>query len=166
MRNLIMLRHAKAEDPNTYKGTDFERPLLPKGHESAAKTAAYLIKHDCVPDLILTSPYTRAKQTADDVLKVFKEHGHNVAMQETQGLAVGTTWETWKLEINKNLTPILDKHTTVMIVSHEPSMTDLLCGYIGADQADIKFRKGGLAFLTATSLTTGTLELLLPHQWI
>ena len=62
--DLILLRHGKAEDTNP-KG-DAARELVAKGRDQAHK-AARLLKHSkWLPEIVLTSPLVRARQTAEE----------------------------------------------------------------------------------------------------
>lgn len=54
------LRHAEAEDGH---GSDFGRKLTPKGLEQAAKAGKFFQRNGLLPDLIVTSPVVRARQT-------------------------------------------------------------------------------------------------------
>lgn len=62
-RHLTLVRHAKSswDDPDRI---DFLRPLAPRGREAAPRVGARLRDLDVRPDLLLTSPATRARQTA------------------------------------------------------------------------------------------------------
>ena len=62
-RLLILVRHAKSswDDPNQI---DFLRPLAPRGREAAPRVGARLRALGVRPYLLLTSPATRALQTA------------------------------------------------------------------------------------------------------
>jgi phosphohistidine phosphatase len=62
--DLILIRHGKAEDTNP--GGDRARELVAKGRQQAHR-AAKLLKHaDILPEIVLTSPLVRARQTADE----------------------------------------------------------------------------------------------------
>ncbi len=63
-RRLMLLRHAKSDwgDPNL---ADIERPLAPRGRRAAAVLGAYLRDHALIPDLIVTSPSARTRETIE-----------------------------------------------------------------------------------------------------
>lgn len=63
-RRLMLLRHAKSDwgDPSL---ADIERPLAPRGRRAAAVIGAYLRGHALVPDLIVTSPAVRTRETVE-----------------------------------------------------------------------------------------------------
>ena len=62
MRQLILLRHAKSawSDPGA---RDHDRPLNRRGQEAAPRIGAYLNKHRFIPERVLCSTATRARQT-------------------------------------------------------------------------------------------------------
>lgn len=69
---LYILRHAIAEDrdENLYPD-DSLRQLTEKGEKKMVKIAKHLKNMDVQIDLILTSPYVRAYETAKIVAKTF-----------------------------------------------------------------------------------------------
>jgi phosphohistidine phosphatase len=66
MNRLYLLRHGLA-DRNAWDGPDDERPLTPAGKERMTRSAETMAHLDLGVDLILTSPLTRAYQTAEIV---------------------------------------------------------------------------------------------------
>ena len=63
-RRLLLLRHAKSDwgDPDL---ADIDRPLAPRGRRAAAVVGAYLREHALVPDLVVTSPSARTRETIE-----------------------------------------------------------------------------------------------------
>jgi phosphohistidine phosphatase len=66
MKTLYVLRHAKS-DWNDASLTDFERPLNERGLNAARKMGCFLRQREIVPDLIISSPARRARETAQIV---------------------------------------------------------------------------------------------------
>jgi phosphohistidine phosphatase len=64
VKTLLILRHAKSDwgDPER---ADFDRPLVQRGLNDAPLMGEVLARFDCRPDLILSSPALRARQTAE-----------------------------------------------------------------------------------------------------
>lgn len=60
----LLFRHGLAADRDAWDGPDAERPLVPRGIEKTRKAAAGLRRLDVVPDVLLSSPYRRARETA------------------------------------------------------------------------------------------------------
>ena len=69
--HLYLVRHAVAEDRGPAWPDDALRPLTDDGAKRWRRQAAGLAAIDARPDLILTSPYTRARQTADLLAAAF-----------------------------------------------------------------------------------------------
>src|SRR6266436_20161 len=70
--NLFILRHGLAGEPGdpAYK-SDSERPLTPKGRRKLRDVTDAMNALELAFDLILSSPYARAKQTAEIVAEAF-----------------------------------------------------------------------------------------------
>jgi phosphohistidine phosphatase len=59
---LLLMRHAKSDrDSKAYN--DFDRPLNRRGLRDARKMGAWLKEQNIIPDLVVSSPALRAKQT-------------------------------------------------------------------------------------------------------
>jgi phosphohistidine phosphatase len=64
MRTLTIIRHAKAE-PAIPNVDDFDRVLSPRGVKDVRRIAKLLVKLEPSIDLVVSSPATRARQTAE-----------------------------------------------------------------------------------------------------
>jgi phosphohistidine phosphatase len=60
-RTLVILRHAKAANPETVP--DRDRPLTERGHADAAAAGAWLAQRGYQPDVVVCSPARRTKET-------------------------------------------------------------------------------------------------------
>jgi len=62
MKYILLLRHAKSswDDPGL---DDFDRPLAKRGIKDAPRMGAFARKTGYVPDLVISSPAERARQT-------------------------------------------------------------------------------------------------------
>ncbi len=112
---LILFRHGPAEPRENYRGgADAGRPLTAEGRSKTRQAARGLGRQlDRVTD-ILTSPYVRARETADILATVFE-----VAVVEFEGLAPGdeaARLETWLAERPPD--------TVAIAVGHEPGLGD------------------------------------------
>jgi phosphohistidine phosphatase len=63
MKQLLLMRHGEAEAAFGADG-DFDRPLTPRGRDQARKAAARLRRARACPDLALSSPALRARESA------------------------------------------------------------------------------------------------------
>jgi len=63
MKTVLLLRHGKSKRGPEY-ADDFERPLAKRGKRDAERMGEFLVEQDLVPELILSSPAERARDTA------------------------------------------------------------------------------------------------------
>ena len=63
MKTLYLMRHAKSswEEPGV---SDFDRPLIPRGHKKTKLIVDFLLKRGTTIDLVISSPALRAHETA------------------------------------------------------------------------------------------------------
>ncbi|WP_326550578.1 SixA phosphatase family protein [Micromonospora sp. NBC_01813] len=64
-RGIVLLRHAKAEQPDQM--ADTERGLTPRGHSDAAHAGRWLASQELWPELVVCSPARRTRQTWHEV---------------------------------------------------------------------------------------------------
>lgn len=64
MKTILLLRHAKSDWSNPALA-DFDRPLAKRGLKDAPRMGQVLAYFNCIPDIILSSPAKRAKQTTE-----------------------------------------------------------------------------------------------------
>jgi phosphohistidine phosphatase len=138
---IYFLRHAEAEPEET---TDFDRRLTAKGLDQAGKAGKFCARYGLIPDVIVTSPVVRAKQTA----RAVSEKLGGIKLVEERWLACGMTPDTCRTELKAYA-----RLDSVMLVGHEPDFSDAIARLIGMDDpAQIKIRK---ASLTALELAGG-----------
>jgi phosphohistidine phosphatase len=129
---LLLLRHADAGDPEAWTRPDAERPLSPKGHRQAARTAAWLKSIDHKPDAIISSPKVRAVETARAVSEAFK-----MPLIEEQRLAGALDVRTVGQILNDAGNP-----RRPMLVGHDPDFSELAADLSGV--ATLEMKKGAL----------------------
>ena len=148
--NLYLLRHGIAVEPGTpgYEN-ESERPLIPKGERRLRDAAAAMKKLELSFDLILSSPFARAKQTAEIVageLKLKKQ------LKFSDELAPGGSSKALIQELI-GLEPATED---VLLVGHEPSLSRLISLLVsGGTVGTIEMKKGGLCKLEAAQLRHG-----------
>lgn len=64
---LGFLRHADAGDSFAWQGDDAARPLSKKGHRQCERLGRFLASAGYVPDVLVSSPKVRARETAEGV---------------------------------------------------------------------------------------------------
>ncbi len=132
--DLILLRHGKAED--FHCGGDFARALLAKGREQSRSAASLLKAAGLLPDIVLTSPLIRARQTAQE----FCETAGLPEAQTQNWLACGMRPETAMVEL-----AVFSEFKRIAIVGHEPDFSGLVEWLVGAKGGAVDFKKGALA---------------------
>ncbi|MGP6156005.1 MAG: phosphohistidine phosphatase SixA [Vulcanimicrobiaceae bacterium] len=147
--NVYFLRHGIAAERDEWQGADFDRPLTEEGHKRMARQAKAMAELSLAPDVILTSPLLRAKQTATIVSG--KLHPRDGLIED----------ERLGLDFNLDrLSGVLEgcrAAGAVMLVGHEPSLSETIGRLIGGARIDLK--KGALACVDVpdASVMEGTL---------
>ncbi len=155
---IYILRHGIAVERGSRKyKNDSDRPLTEEGDEKTRQIAKAMLALDLKFDLILSSPFARAEQTAHIVAE---ELGGEVTY--TDYLTPGGNSLQLIQEIND------EKPQRVLLVGHEPDLSRLISVLmIGNSEALIELKKGGLCKLTTDRLTFGrcaTLNWLVPPK--
>ena len=150
---IYFLRHGDAGDPEKWHGDDAQRPLSTEGRDRTAREARVLADLRFKVEVILTSPLLRARQTAMIVAEALK-------------MRVDDDERIVDIDESK-LKEILKDHRdadAIMLVGHEPSMSETISRVIGGGAIDLK--KGGLAcFETSNSdASRGRLLWLVPPK--
>ena len=156
--NLYILRHGIAVEPGTpgYEN-DADRPLTPEGERKLLQIAEAMEELDLAFDLILSSPYRRARETAEIVAEALKLRKK---LEFSDSLTPGGS--TKKLvEYLSRLQPQPDQ---VLLVGHEPYLSGLVSLLVAGNPGfSVVFKKGGLCKLTAESLIQGRCAAL---EWL
>ena len=147
--NIYILRHGIAVETGTPGFEDSNRPLIPKGRRRLRAAAAAMKKMKLSFDLILSSPFVRAKQTAEiaaEELKLKKR------LQLSDALAPGDSMKTLVQQLNEWKPAPED----VLLVGHEPHLSRLISLLVTGDEnAAVEMKKGGLCKLEVDFLHVG-----------
>jgi phosphohistidine phosphatase len=149
------LRHADAEPRAT---TDHERKLTSKGRDQAQKVGKFLVRCGLLPEMILTSPLLRARQTA----RIVAEALNNSDVVDVDWLACGMTAETCLMELKAQ-----QSAASVLLVGHEPDFSEAIAAILGVkDSGAIKIRKAALTGIELLDfqLGQGQLQFLVPAK--
>jgi phosphohistidine phosphatase len=129
--------------------TDAARPLTPKGKRQLRQIATALQNLGLDFNLILSSPFLRARQTAEIIARSRKRK-NRVAFSDE--LAPGGNPKALIQQLNE-LKPVPEN---VLLVGHEPYLSELIGLLIsGGTTTDIELKKGGLGKLEAAPLRFG-----------
>lgn len=116
MKKLLLVRHAKSSWD--YPGlTDFERPLNKRGHRDAPFMGNVLKEKESVPNLIISSPATRAITTA----RYFAE-GMDYPLEKIS--TDERLYDAGYRDISNVISDVDDVVNCLMIVSHNPGLTE------------------------------------------
>lgn len=134
---VLLVRHATALDRDTPGISDHLRPLTEEGAVRFRKTARSLAAL-LTPDLLLTSPLLRAKQTAE----ILTAQWPAVPVKESEALGNGSR-RAFEEALSK-----LSEAKLVVAVGHEPWHSEWTAEWLGASHPDsFAFKKGGAALI-------------------
>jgi phosphohistidine phosphatase len=143
-RTLVLLRHAKAETPGELP--DFDRRLTTVGESDADAAGAWLADQRLRPDLVLCSPAARTRQTWQGVSIALAQGLPTSGAPEVRyenGL-----YEGGRTEVLDLLRAVPEDVRTVLVVGHNPTVSDVSILLIPDDQYDgnaIQLKTSGLA---------------------
>jgi phosphohistidine phosphatase len=161
--NLYILRHAIAVERGSGGiGDDSLRPLTGGGKAKMRAIARGMRAMRLSFDLVLSSPYRRARDTAQIVVKEF---GLDDSIELSPDLEPGGDPD----RLMRRLAETRPGPSSVLLVGHEPYLSSLISMLLsGGSHDSITLKKGGLCKLTLGRVTYGrcaTLEwLLTPRQ--
>lgn len=146
---LYLMRHALAVERGAPGfADDARRPLTDEGKQQARKVAKGLRRLEAAFDMLLTSPYLRATQTAEQVIAVF---GENLPRQELTALRPQAT--------PKDTSKVLVRFASrkrLLLIGHEPHLSAWLGEMIGGESgARCLMKKAGVACVEVDRLPPG-----------
>jgi len=114
-RTLVLLRHAKAANPEGVADTD--RPLTPRGHADAAAAGAWLSQRGYGPDLVVCSPARRTRET-----------WHGIALALATGPDVRYEEDAYVASARDLLDLVADADDaveTLLVIGHNPAVSQV-----------------------------------------
>jgi len=132
---IYILRHGIAEDQNA--GGDAQRALTEEGRRKLRRVLDRAEKAKVEPSLILSSPYIRARQTAEiaaEVLRYDKKILHTEAL-----LPEGSPQSLWE-ELRSRR-----QESAVLVAGHEPMLSSSVAWLLGYPTLQVEMKKGALA---------------------
>lgn len=142
--DLFILRHGDAGRRSTTSREDSKRPLTLGGKKEIEEMSNGLCSLGIRLDYIFTSPLLRSKQTAEIVFKNLKCKNQIIELDELKP-------EGNKLQFYNKLSA-LKQDSSVLIVGHEPYLSELIGETISGGTSRIDLKKGGLARIRTISL--------------
>jgi len=125
MKTLLLLRHGKSDWDADFDH-DHDRPLAKRGRKAANKMGRFLADVGQVPDRILCSTAVRAVQTL--------EHARRGGAWEAPVRTSEVLYEAGADGLLAEIQREADTTTTLMLVGHEPTWSDLLSRLIGGGE--------------------------------
>jgi phosphohistidine phosphatase len=141
---LYVMRHGDSVNPQVWEGEEVARPLTEEGRAEMREAAQGLRWLDPKIDMVVTSPLTRARETAEPVAQAL-----GVPLLVDPALAPGCELHT--------LAPLLLSGRStqgVLIVGHEPDFSELVGTLIaGHSLARVSMKKGACCRLDLPALS-------------
>lgn len=162
MIEFYVLRHAKAKSHQSWGNKDdSKRPLTRSGEKEMWRVAKAMKQMGLEFDLILSSPFVRARRTAEIVREVFNSRPK---FKLTAALAADADPGQFLRQGRK----LLGSAQKIVTVGHDPFLSEMISLLLaGKSNAGIELDKAGMCKLTSESLRagSGTLHwLLTPEQ--
>ena len=138
--NLYFLRHAKAGPHRRRFKPDSKRPLTQEGEKQARKVACGIRELNLKLEMIVSSPYVRAFQTAQIAADVL-----GTTLHTTENLGADVSPE----KLVEHLNARYSETKNILLVGHEPYLSKLMSVLLsGKADMRIDFKKAGLAKLS------------------
>ena len=143
MITLYILRHGIAVERGAAGFTqDSERPLTAEGKQKLRRIIKAMRAQELEFDLILTSPYLRARQTAELVAGAFR-------LRSKVQICPPLVAEADAEEVVEHLKAMQPMPENLLLVGHEPQLSQLISLLLtGSPNLSLTFKKGGLCKLT------------------
>ena len=151
--DVLILRHGIAVPRGTLGYPNDDRPLTEEGIEKMEKAARGMLRVMPDVDVILTSPLQRARRTAEIVASAMHRRA---TVKFCDELLPGSSMDT--------LVTLLAKYAdreSVMIVGHNPELTECISTLLGSQRTILDLKKGSLCSLHVPGLPgtkPGTLQ--------
>ena|SRR5579862_1130378 len=134
---IYFLRHANAGEPKLNPAKDEKRPLDKLGIEQSHDVGRALSALDVTVDVIISSPLRRATQTA---AVVANELGYEEKVAIDPALRPGATFQQFQELVSRHA-----RKEAIMVVGHNPNLTEFLNKLVGAPSSALELKKGSIA---------------------
>lgn len=156
MKTLFLFRHADAASRHDY-ATDHERPLTERGRRDAQTMGRFLTAIDQVPDRVVTSTATRARQTLTQA--------RTGGTWSDRAQASDALYDASARDVLAVVQGTAADADALLLVGHNPTFTDVAIRLIGGGNlrmatgtiaridltvdtwADVQFERGRLRWL-------------------
>ncbi len=135
VHELYLIRHGAAEERGEAWPDDSKRPLTAAGIERMQGAARGLVRLGVALDVILSSPFVRARQTAEIVASAFEVRPPVVLVDS---LTPNGSFQGVLNDLEKQA-----KRARIALVGHEPDLGQLAARLAGFRQS-LEFKKGAV----------------------
>ena len=139
---LFILRHGEARSRMTDAAKDSDRALTANGKTEMQIVGKSLKESGLRASQIVTSPLRRARETAEIIAHTLRIP----LLEEWDDLKPDGDRESLYRKLAR-----IDASSSVVLVGHEPYLTSMIGDIIGAPDARLVLKKGGLAKVRVTS---------------
>lgn len=141
MKHLLLARHGKPSWAHK-EIPDLDRPLKASGLEETYRMAEWLHKQKVPVDLIITSPATRAVQTALIFSRELRYPSYRIEINDE-------LYNGDKSQLVKFLHSMDDRYDNIMLIGHDPALTNLY-NHLTKESIE-KIPSSGLAYMQVKS---------------
>jgi phosphohistidine phosphatase len=144
---IYLWRHGKAESTAT-SGKDEDRTLAPEGRNEIIDIAdhCFEIKKMEKPEKIFTSPYARAKETAEMIQGFI---GCEKGLEVVPAFKSGATFPLMLAALAQKAGGL----KSCALVGHVPDLENFALGLLSGQGKDIRFKTGGIVLIQVDQLT-------------
>lgn len=135
VHELYLIRHGVAEERGEAWPDDSKRPLTDDGIERMRRAARGLVRLGVTLDVVLTSPFVRARQTAELVAAAFSDRPPLVVIES---LTPNGSFQGLLNDLEKQA-----KRARIALVGHEPDLGEV-AARLGCMRRALEFKKGAV----------------------
>jgi phosphohistidine phosphatase len=141
--SLYLVRHGVAAERGEAWPDDSKRPLVQRGVVRLRQAAAALTRLNVTFDVVLTSPLTRARQTADLLAGGI---AGRPAVHTIDSLSPGGSYAAFLEDLARH-----GRRSHIACVGHEPDLGQFAARLLGAKRP-IEFKKGAICRIDVDAL--------------
>lgn len=162
-KTLIIMRHAHAEAVSEMLD-DSQRQLTNSGVKQAKKMIKYLSSLDLLPQKIIASPYVRAQQTAEHMIKWAKKaENQTISLDTNEAIALSAPIKYFTEMLNLEVATWPD---VTLVISHEPNISRYFGSLLGSKTSVFQVKKGSIGVFTLYSPAQAKLSAFVPPKLI
>lgn len=162
MKELLVMRHGKS-DWTVESLVDYDRPLKKRGVKASASMGKKIGSLNLAPDIILSSPAVRARETTEIFMKNCNCNKEIMWLE--------SIYHETEYSILTHIQGLSNSYQRAMVVGHNPTLENLSNLLISTGKLNIKLPTAAILYLTfdvntwdAVIPASGLLEWLVPPK--